>query len=53
MEGEEEWEGRLEVCYNGRWGNVGGDNWAQINSHVVCNTLGYDITGRKTNSMSF
>ena len=45
-EGETEWEGRLEVCINGRWGTVGGNEWTQINSHVVCNALGYDITGK-------
>ena len=48
MEGETEWEGRLEVCLSGRWGTVGGNEWTQTNSHVVCNALGYDITGRYT-----
>ena len=47
MEGEGEWEGRLEVCYNGRWGTVGADGWTQNNSLVVCNSLGYDYAGNK------
>ena len=46
MEGETEWEGRLEVCLSRRWGTVGDSEWTQINSHVVCNALGYDITGK-------
>ena len=45
-EGETEWEGRLEVCLNGRWGTVGGNEWTQTNSHVICNALGYDITSK-------
>ena len=46
MEGKEEWEGRLEVCYNKRWGTVSGDNWTLTNSHVICNALGYNITSK-------
>ena len=49
MEGETEWEGRLEVCLNRRWGTVGGNEWTQTNSHVVCNALGYDITSKHRN----
>lgn len=45
VEGQTEWEGRLEVCYNRRWGTVGSERWSQVNSRVVCNTLGYDSTG--------
>ena len=41
MEGEEQWEGRVEICYNKRWGTVGGDNWTETNSDVVCRALGY------------
>ena len=44
--GEGEWEGRLEVCYNGRWGTVGADNWTLTNSHVICNSLGYEYSGK-------
>ena len=48
MEGEGEWEGRLEICYNERWGTVGGDKWTQTNSDVVCKALGYGRSGRST-----
>ena len=47
MEGEFEWEGRLEVCFGQRWGTVSSDGWTETNSQVVCNDLGYDPdTGR-------
>ena len=39
------WEGRLEVCYNGRWGTVGADDWTNNNSDVVCEALGYGRSG--------
>ena len=41
MEGEFEWEGRLEVCFGQRWGTVGSDEWTQTNNEIVCNNLGY------------
>ena len=43
MEGEFEWEGRLEVCFGQRWGTVSSDGWTETNSHVICNDLGYDL----------
>ena len=46
MEGDNQLEGRLEVCYNSRWGTVGGDEWTETNSRVVCNSLGYFSAGR-------
>ena len=42
-EGENEWEGRLEVCLNQRWGTVSDDGWSEDNAQVVCRDLGYDI----------
>ena len=45
-EGETAWEGRVELCLNGRWGTVGGNEWNQFNSHIVCNSLGYEFTGK-------
>ena len=44
--GESEFEGRVEVCLNRRWGTVSSDGWTQNNTEVVCNDLGYDFTGR-------
>ena len=44
--GESEFEGRVEVCLNNRWGTVSSDGWTQNNTEVVCNDLGYDFTGK-------
>ena len=48
VEGETEWEGRLEICFGRRWGTVGIDGWTEVNSQVVCNDLGYYFTGMHT-----
>ena len=48
VEGETEWDGRLEVCLSQRWGTVGNDGWTEVNRQVVCNALGYDFTGMHT-----
>ena len=45
MEGESEFEGRLEVCINSRWGTVGSNGWTKIDEQVICNDLGYDLSG--------
>ena len=42
--GESEFEGRVEVCLNRRWGTVTSDGWTQTNTEVVCNNLGYDFS---------
>ena len=46
VDGESDNEGRVEVCLSGRWGTVCDDGWSQTNTHVVCNQLEYDTTGR-------
>ena len=48
VEGETKWEGRLEVCFNQRWGTVSNDGWTEVNSQVVCNAFGYEFTGIHT-----
>ena len=48
VEGEFEWEGRVEVCLSQRWGTVSNDGWNDVNSQVVCNAFGYDFTGMVT-----
>ena len=46
--GVTKWEGRVEVCFDQRWYIVGGEEWSETNSHVMCNVLGYDIPGQFT-----
>ena len=52
VEGETEWEGRLEVCFGQRWGTVSNDGWTKVNNQVVCNSFGYDFTGMPGNIIS-
>jgi hypothetical protein len=49
MEGETEFEGRLEMCLSGRWGTIGGDGWTDTNSQVVCHDFGYDANDEPAN----
>ena len=43
MEGETEWERRLELCHNQRLGTVSSDGWTLADAQVVCRDLGYEI----------
>ena len=47
VEGESEWEGRLEVCLSQRWGTVSSGGWSHTNTHVICNDLGYETINGK------
>ena len=46
--GASETEGRLEVCFNKRWGTIDGDGWTQTDTQVACKQLGHSTSGKTT-----
>ena len=37
--------GRVEVCVNGTWGSICGDNWGNVGASVLCRQLGHSPYG--------
>lgn len=45
VDGNNELEGRLEVCFNGVWGTVCDDRFDSDDAQVVCNQLAIPFEG--------
>lgn len=46
VEGKDQYEGRVEICFDRIWGTVCDDQWDQSDAAVACRQLGYLSRGK-------
>lgn len=53
VDGTNQFEGRLELCYNETWGTICDGLWNEQDANVACRQLGYQPTGAVPLSNAF
>ena len=48
VDGDNQYEGRVEVCINDQWGTVCDNSWDEFDATTVCKQLGYAYTSSKS-----
>ena len=53
VDGDTEYEGRVEICIGEVWGTICDDFWGTLDAEVVCQQLGYNSSGQSLKVDSF
>ena len=48
VDGQNPWEGRVEIMTGGRWGTISSYSWDSQDAAVVCRQLGFSVNGKES-----
>ena len=46
VNGADQFEGRIEICFNNTWGTICDRSWSSSDADVACRQLGFGPTGK-------